>query len=162
MWKLILLFTLLPFVELTLLLTMGSQLGVVPTLLLVLFTGVAGGFMAKREGLSVLRQLSESVQQGIPPANKIAEGGLVVAGGLLLLTPGVLTDIAGFAFIIGPTRRAIAPYVLRWVIRRFPGTNPANAANQAAANRKASAANSTAAKGDGGPDLSRHFDHPVH
>lgn len=122
MWKLVVLFTVLPALELYLLLQIGSAFGALETVLLIVVTGIVGGWLAKREGLRVLSNLTEQLGQGLPPATKLVEGALVVAGGLLLVTPGVITDLAGFAFILAPTRRLLAPVVLRSLTKRFAGS----------------------------------------
>jgi UPF0716 protein FxsA len=159
MWKLVLLFTVLPALELYLLLQLGSLLGPLPTVGIILGTGVLGGWLAKREGLAVLRRLFEQLGGGLPPAVSLVEGGLVVAGGLLLVTPGVITDLTGFALIFPPTRRWIAPRVLAWLKRRFVvevggfGGNVGGFSFTAGTPRRPPA--------DPEPDLSRHFDHPT-
>ena len=127
-WKLALLFTVVPAIELAVLITIGTYLGVIPTTLIILATGFTGAWLAKREGLGVLRRMRTDLQRGLPPAGRIMEGVLVVAGGLLLITPGIFTDIAGFLFIIPWSRRLIAPVVLRWIVRWFTG-NPDLAAS---------------------------------
>lgn len=118
-WRLLLLFTVMPPLEMFLLLQLGSLLGPSQTLLLLIATGVLGAIMAKREGLHLLRQLSEELRRGLPPGVRLVEGGLVVVGGVLLITPGVLTDIAGILFILPITRRYLAPRVLKWLMARF-------------------------------------------
>ncbi|MCB9678427.1 MAG: FxsA family protein [Alphaproteobacteria bacterium] len=119
MWKLILAFTVIPAVELFLLLQIGAWLGPWQTFLIVVGTGTLGAWLAKREGLGVLSQLSEELRNGLPPGSRLAEGVLVLAGGLLLITPGVLTDLAGFLFIAPPTRRWLAPRVVNAIASRF-------------------------------------------
>jgi UPF0716 protein FxsA len=118
-WRLLLLFTVVPALELFLLLQLGAWLGAWQTFLLVVVTGTVGAWLAKREGLGVLRQLSVEIQQGIPPGERLAEGLLVFAGGLLLVTPGVITDLTGVLFIFPPTRRWLAPRLVRAVTSRF-------------------------------------------
>ena len=113
LWKLILLFTVVPALELYVLLQLGSLFGPTPTFLLILVTGIVGASLAKREGLGVLRQLQEELSTGLPGGPRIMEAVLVVVGGLLLVTPGVLTDLTGFALIAPPTRRFLAPRVLK-------------------------------------------------
>lgn len=119
MLRLFLLFTLVPAIELYLLMKIGAALGPATTVLLILATGMVGAALAKREGLLVVSQLTEEVQTGMPPASRLVEGVLVLAGGLLLITPGVLTDLAGFSLIFPVTRRAMAPLVLRWAQSRI-------------------------------------------
>lgn len=131
MGRLFLLFTVVPAIELFLLLQLGAWMGPLPTLLLILTTGLLGASLARQEGLSVLFQLSQEAQRGLPPGDRLAEGALIVAGGLLLVTPGVLTDLTGFLLIFGPTRRRIAPALVRAVASRvtvqtmgMPGAPP--------------------------------------
>jgi UPF0716 protein FxsA len=119
MWRLVLLFTVVPALELALLLQIGAWLGPWQTFAIVVVTGTVGAWLAKREGFGVMRQLREELSEGIPPGSRIAEGVLVFAGGLLLVTPGVMTDIAGFLFIAPPTRRWLAPRVVRAITSRL-------------------------------------------
>lgn len=121
-WRLALLFTIVPAVELFLLLQLGSWLGPLPTFALILVTGVAGGWLAKREGFAVLRQLSAELSNGLPPGERLVEGALVVLGGALLVTPGVLSDLAGILLIVRPTRRWLAPRLTRSLAQRFEVT----------------------------------------
>ena len=115
---LILAFTVVPALELFVLLSLGSWLGPLPTFVLVLLTGIVGASLAKREGLGVLRDLQGELAQGLPSASRFAEGALVFAGGLLLVTPGVFTDVAGLLFIIPWSRRWIAPRMVRALSER--------------------------------------------
>ena len=119
MLRLLLLFTLVPALELWLLLQIGSWMGATQTFLLIVVTGTLGAWLAKQEGLGVLTQLREELKQGIPGGSRLVEGALVVVGGLLLLTPGVMTDMLGFALIAPPTRRWIAPRLLAEAARRI-------------------------------------------
>lgn len=119
MWKLVLVFTLLPALELVVLLQLGRTMGLIPTVLLILCTGITGAWLAKREGLTVLSRVQQSLAGGLPPAEQLMEGALVVGGGLLLITPGIVTDLMGFAAIFPPTRRLIAPVALRALLARF-------------------------------------------
>lgn len=115
MTKLFLLFTIVPTVELWLLFQVGSILGFWETILIVIITGMIGASMAKREGLSVLREIQEAPSKGIPIGDKIGEGLLVLVGGVLLITPGILTDLFGFALIFPITRRLILPLARKYV-----------------------------------------------
>lgn len=112
---LLLLFTVVPAIELYALLQLGSWLGAGATFLLVVTTGVVGSWLAKREGLGVMMELQNELQQGLPPGERVLEGVMVFVGGLLLITPGVFTDLAGFLLIMAPTRRLLAPRVLAWI-----------------------------------------------
>lgn len=116
--RLFLLFTILPSFELWLLFQVKEQLGLLETLWLVILTGIVGASMAKRQGLMVLQELQEQSKQGIPPTQTLVEGVLVLVGGVLLVTPGILTDAFGFSLIIPFTRRVWAPIVRSWFGKR--------------------------------------------
>ena len=117
-WRLFILFTVIPALELYLLLQIGAVVGPLATVWIILVTGSAGAWLARREGLAVVTQLTRDLESGVPPASRVVEGFLVLAGGLLLVTPGVLTDAFGFALIVPFTRRALAPFVLKQVTSR--------------------------------------------
>lgn len=117
--RLILLFTIVPAVELFLLLQLGAWLGPTTTFLVILLTGLLGATLAKREGLGVLRELQAELAKGLPPGSRVMEGVLVVVGGLLLITPGVFTDLTGFLLIFPWSRRWLAPRVLKYLASRF-------------------------------------------
>ena len=118
MLRLLLLFTIVPTAELFLLFEIGDRIGGFETLMLVVFTGILGARMAQREGLSVIHQIQQDAVNGIAPANKLVEGVMVLLGGVLLITPGVMTDAVGFALIFPWTRRALAGSVKRGLISR--------------------------------------------
>jgi UPF0716 protein FxsA len=119
MIRLLLVMTLIPAIEMLLLLELAERLGGVETVLLILLTGSLGASLAKREGLGVLRQLQADAARGVPPADRLVEGVLVLIGGVLLITPGVLTDALGVALLIGPVRRPVARAVKRALARRL-------------------------------------------
>ena len=101
---LILLFTVVPIIELILLIKIGQYIGVVNTIAIVILTGITGAYLAKIQGLITLRRIQEDVNQGIMPADKLFDGVLILCSGILLLTPGLLTDIAGVMGLIPLTR----------------------------------------------------------
>lgn len=113
MWKLLLAFTIIPAVELYLLIQLGQWMGAGATVALIVLTGSLGAWLAKREGLSVLKSIKEEASRGFPSGDRLVEGLMVLLGGALLLTPGVITDFFGFSLIIPFTRRAAAPFIKR-------------------------------------------------
>lgn len=119
MLRLFALFTIIPTLELYLLFQLGAQIGAGTTIWLVIVTGFIGASMAKREGQAVLTQLQADAAQGIPPADHLIEGLMVFAGGLLLVTPGVMTDFVGFSLILPFTRKLLAPWFRSWAMKRF-------------------------------------------
>ena len=117
--RLLLLFALVPLAELALLIRLGSHLGVTPTVALVLVTGTAGAFLARNQGLRAWQRLQHELAAGRFPAEEIFDGVLVLGGGLLLLTPGLITDLIGFAALIPGTRALIKARLQRRVRRRL-------------------------------------------
>jgi UPF0716 protein FxsA len=112
---LLVLFTVVPLVELYLLLFIGDLMGFWPTVGLVLLTGVIGATLAKLEGLRVLAQWQSALAEGRVPEAGVLDGLLVLVGGVLLVTPGVLTDVFGFALLLPPTRRVVARFLRKRV-----------------------------------------------
>lgn len=108
LFRLILLFTLLPLVELTLLLRIGEWLGAGPTIGLVIATGVAGAWLARKEGGRTWRRVQEELSAGRMPGDELLQALLVFVAGLVLVTPGVLTDAAGLLLLFRPTRELVA------------------------------------------------------
>ena len=119
MLKLLFLFTVVPCVELYLLFEVADQIGGLETIYLVLLTGIVGASMAKREGLSVIQQIQEASVNGEPPANKLVEGLMVLVGGILLVTPGILTDVFGLSLIFPLSRRLLVGLVKRSLKERM-------------------------------------------
>jgi UPF0716 protein FxsA len=116
---LVLFFLALPIVELWLLLVIGGQIGFWPTVGIAVATAVLGGYLAKREGRRVLGHWRGALQEGRVPDEGIVDGILILIGGVLLATPGVLTDALGFALLFPPTRRIVADRVRARLERRF-------------------------------------------
>lgn len=112
MRKLLLLILLVPIAELALLIEIGSRLGTIPTLLLILATGLLGVILARRQGLSVLRSANEQMQRGELPAGPIADGILILLAAVLLMTPGVLTDCLGFFLLVPAFRNRVKASLL--------------------------------------------------
>ena len=106
--RLFLLFTLVPLVEIYLLVQLGGLMGVWPTLALVFVTGFLGASLARREGRRALARYQEALAKGQLPEEGIVSGLLILVGGVLLIAPGVLTDLTGLALMIPPVRRSVA------------------------------------------------------
>jgi len=119
-----LLFLAIPLVEIWLLIKVGGIIGALPTVALVVLTAVIGAALARHQGLATLRRLQATVDRGETPAIELLEGVLLLAGALLLLTPGFFTDALGFACLIPPVRRALA----LWVLGRMTVIAPAGPA----------------------------------
>ncbi len=102
---LLILFIFVPIIEIYLLLKIGGKIGGASTLLIIILTAMLGAYLLKREGKSILAKLSLSLAQGKEPSWIILQGLSIFIGGLLLLTPGFVTDLLGFCFVIPFTRK---------------------------------------------------------
>ena len=123
--RLILLFTTVPLVELALLLWIGSRVGVVPTIALILLTGVLGATLARHQGFATWRRFDAALAAGRLPGRELAEGLLILIAGAVLLTPGVLTDAAGFLILVPAVRRRLVDRIVRSARRRMVVMGPA-------------------------------------
>jgi UPF0716 protein FxsA len=118
-WLLFVLFVVVPFVDLLLLLRIGALIGFWPTVASTVAIGVLGAWLAKREGLRVVRAWRDAMTELRAPSEGVIDGVLVIAGGALLITPGVITDLIGFVLLVPFTRRQVAKLVRRWVDRKI-------------------------------------------
>jgi UPF0716 protein FxsA len=118
---LLLLFLLVPLVEIYVMIKVGDVIGALPTVLLVVLTAVAGAALARFQGLATLQRLQATLGRGETPAIEMVEGVFLLVGALLLLTPGFITDLLGFVCLIPITRRALAFRALK----RFTLVTPA-------------------------------------
>lgn len=102
--RLALLFTIVPLIELALLIEVGKHIGVFNTIAIVILTGLLGAALARYEGFGIIARIQSELARGELPGNSLIEGALILAGALLLLTPGLLTDAIGFALLLPVTR----------------------------------------------------------
>ena len=114
--KLILLFTIVPFIELSLLIELGTRIGTINTIMIVVVTGVLGAFMARIAGFNVLFKIQENMRAGIFPGDELFDGVLILIGGAFLLTPGLVTDAVGF-LLLAPLGRAAIKRWLKEIVR---------------------------------------------
>lgn len=113
--KLFLLFIGVPLLELALLIELGKRIGFWPTLAVVIFTGFAGASLAHWQGLRVLARIQAELQSGKIPATELLNGLLILIAGVMLLTPGFLTDICALLLLL-PFVRAL---VRQWLKAKF-------------------------------------------
>lgn len=104
LFRLVLLFTVLPFLELAILLKIGEYIGFKYTFLIIIITGFIGAYLAKKEGRHIITRIKFDMSQGRMPADKLLEGLCVLLGGAFLLAPGLITDILGFFLVLPITR----------------------------------------------------------
>ena len=109
--RLLLLFVVLPAVELALLIELGSRFGTLHTLALIVITGVVGASLARGQGLAIVRQIQSEVAEGRLPAQSLVDGVIILLAAALLVTPGVLTDAFGFLCLV-PAFRSRVKHVL--------------------------------------------------
>ena len=122
-FRLFLLFTCVPLVELYILLQVGSIIGAANTILLVILTGVLGAFLAQREGIRTLQTIRSVMAQGEMPGESLLDALLILVAGFVLITPGILTDMLGFLLLIPATRLRIRFWVKRQLERKLISVN---------------------------------------
>jgi UPF0716 protein FxsA len=105
--RLILIFIIVPLIEILLLIEIGSRIGTLNTLLVIILTGILGASMMRHQGFTIIRNIQADLSQGRMPTGELINGALVLAGGIVLLTPGFFTDAVGFILLIPATREYI-------------------------------------------------------
>ena len=114
-----LVFIVLPIAELYVLFQLGTSFGVLPTVALVLGTGFAGAALAKAQGMRTLRAMQREMAAGRVPGREVMDGLAVLVGGMLLLTPGLITDAMGLTLLFPPTRRLLQLVGRKWFERQM-------------------------------------------
>ena len=104
---LILLFTLVPAIELWILIEIGTHIGAGNTILIIILTGVVGAFLARLQGFIILTRIQNEVNRGMMPSGELIDGLMILVGGIVLLTPGFVTDTFGLLLLIPWTRSLI-------------------------------------------------------
>jgi UPF0716 protein FxsA len=100
-----LLIIVIPAIDIGVLLVSGKTLGVLPTIALIIVTGVVGAYLAKREGLQTIKRAQAQLAYGQIPGESVLDGICILIGGILLLTPGFITDVVGFLLLFPPSRK---------------------------------------------------------
>lgn len=113
--KLLILFTFVPILEIYVLIEAGRQIGAMPTITLVIMTGIAGAFLARSQGFELLTRIQFDLQSGRVPAEEMFDGAMILAGGMTLLTPGFCTDLLGFILLTPATRTYIKQWLKKWL-----------------------------------------------
>ncbi len=116
--KLILAFALIPVIEIYVLIEVGSVIGSLYTIGIILLTAVVGGYLARLEGTRTYLQIRSHLQQGIIPQNEFIDAMLIFAAGVVLLTPGFMTDLVGLLILFPPTRAPLRGLLKRWIRNR--------------------------------------------
>jgi UPF0716 protein FxsA len=116
---LVLLFIGVPFAEIYVLLQVGHAIGILNTLALLILVSVVGAWLAKREGLGVLRRMQAAVNAGRVPGTELVDGFLILLAAALMLTPGFLTDILAILLLLPPVRAVVRRELRRRLARRI-------------------------------------------
>jgi UPF0716 protein FxsA len=111
---LLILFIAVPILELWLLFQLSDTFGFFTTLAIIFGTGILGAWLAKWQGLQAIIRLQNEIRQGLLPAQAIGDGALILVAGILLITPGVISDLLGLALLIPPFRRLVMLGISRW------------------------------------------------
>ncbi|MGB5922136.1 MAG: FxsA family protein [Syntrophobacteria bacterium] len=114
-FKLFLAFTLVPFIEIYLLIKIGGQVGAFNTILIVILTGLLGASLARLEGINTMTKVRDSLNRGDLPAEEMLDAMLIFVAGVVLLTPGFITDLTGLALLVPKLRY----WFKRWLRKKF-------------------------------------------
>ncbi|MBM7664630.1 UPF0716 protein FxsA [Solibacillus kalamii] len=109
----------LVFAEIAVFIVIGNAIGVFYTLLLIIFTSIAGLLIAKKRGTKSIQDIQKSMQQGQPPAVPVIETFMIFVGGVLLAVPGFITDILGILFVSGITRNLFKPVIFYYLRKKM-------------------------------------------
>jgi UPF0716 protein FxsA len=116
---LLVLFIVVPLVELYAIIQVGQAIGPLPTIGLLLLDSIIGSVLLRSQGRAAWRRFQEALASGRPPAREVADGALIILGGALLLTPGFVTDVFGLVLLIPPTRAVVRRVLARHAQHRI-------------------------------------------
>lgn len=116
---LILLFVMVPTAELALLIYSGNTIGLLPTLMIILITGIGGAYLARKQGLKAWSEIRLRMSTMETPGDALIDGVCIFIGGLFLLMPGFLTDIFGFLLLFSGPRNIIRPFIHKWIYKKM-------------------------------------------
>ena len=108
-----------PVIEIIILLLSGKVIGFWATLFALLLMGIVGAYLAKQQGLETLRRAQAQMNVGQLPGNEMINGLCIMIGGILLVLPGFITDLAGLLLILPPTRKLCKPLLMRWITKKI-------------------------------------------
>lgn len=120
---LLLLFILVPILEIYLLITVGSFIGAVPTILLLMLAAITGSYLLRTQGLATLQKMQTTLEQGQLPTEALLEGVLLLLGGALFVVPGFLTDIAALVCVFPASRRYLVRKIIQH-LQQIPTSSP--------------------------------------
>lgn len=117
--RLFVVFAVVPVLELYVLIKVGKLIGAWETVAVLLVVSFAGAWLVRHQGFSILSRIRGELASGRLPAAELLDGFLVLVGGILLLTPGFLTDLLGICFLVPAGRFALKQYLRRWLEQRL-------------------------------------------
>jgi UPF0716 protein FxsA len=117
--RLILIFIVVPLIEILLLIEIGSRIGALNTIFIIVLTGILGASMMRHQGFTIIRNIQRDLSQGRMPTGELINGALVLVGGIVLLTPGFFTDAVGFVLLIPATRTLIRKKIELFIRRKI-------------------------------------------
>jgi UPF0716 protein FxsA len=117
--RLVALFILVPLLETYLFLQIGAWIGPLPALIIIVATGFLGAWLTRTQGLSVIKRFRAALAQGRIPQQEVVEGLLILIAGVLLLTPGFLTDAVGYLLLVPPLRLRAGNALRHYLLERF-------------------------------------------
>ena len=117
--RLFLLFAIVPVIEVWLIIKVGRVIGPLPTVAILLAISLAGAWLARSQGFRVIAAIRDELAAGRLPAAQILDGAFVLAGGILLLTPGFFTDLVGLVLLFPPSRRLLKLWLGIWLENRL-------------------------------------------
>lgn len=115
---LIALFIIVPTAELAVLMLSGKNLGILPTILIIVATGIGGAYLAKKQGLRAWRDLQVRLANRETPGKALIDSACILLGGLLLVMPGFITDIIGLLLLFSGPRKIIYPFIVKWIYNK--------------------------------------------
>lgn len=115
----VLTFIAVPIAELALLIYTGKMLGVLPTLVIILITGVGGAYLAKRKGMKAWTELKMRMAAMETPGDALIDSVCILFGGILLIMPGFITDLFGFLLLFKGPRNRIRPFIQNWIYNKM-------------------------------------------
>jgi UPF0716 protein FxsA len=118
---LVLVFLVMPLVELAVIIQIGGAIGVLNTVGLLLLSSIVGGWLMKREGIGVLRRMQAAVAAGRVPGKELADAALILFGGALMVAPGFITDVLGMLLVLPPVRAVVRAALRRKLAVRVLG-----------------------------------------
>lgn len=118
-FKLLLLFLIVPIIEIYLLIKVGSWIGGIPTIASLVFLSLLGAYLMRTQGFRIIAEIRDQLSRGRLPAAQLLDGAMVFVGGVLLMTPGFFTDFLGIFFLVPVTRRLIKMWLGLWLQSRI-------------------------------------------